>query len=181
MSTKTLASLMQSLPQELYDEIYDLVFTADALHTIHQAYKFPSQLHVDRAARARFAASYYSNGSIFEFCDESALQWAEAVPKVDWDRIRQVRRLYDEGDKDSIRSSLDPAGAHDAVREHYVMDFCNLLNILGHRKTRFRAGQDRILVLSCRRMTSDGLSPALQWKVEFSENMVQFSRIEEVG
>lgn len=58
---------MGTLPQELNDDIFERVFTANPeTYFVHEQYKTPAVLQVNRATRKKFSKSYYdSEGIVF--------------------------------------------------------------------------------------------------------------------
>ncbi|EME78301.1 uncharacterized protein MYCFIDRAFT_212354 [Pseudocercospora fijiensis CIRAD86] len=98
---RQLGELLQTLPQELFDKIYDLTFTAepglrdlgdiigeDQGLTCRRRYRGQqflgadtrALLQVDRASRAKFASSYYGEGSVFlAHSHFAASTWSDSV------------------------------------------------------------------------------------------------------
>lgn len=93
ISPEELRRRLFTLPQELHDAVYDLVFTAQpGERVITPTTKPPSELQVSRATRAKYAQSYYGNGSSFCFphyiydadwpnADDYFTYWARCVDK----------------------------------------------------------------------------------------------------
>lgn len=69
MAHDSLPALVQALPAELYNEIFELTFTSQFdrtnSRTIDNNYQPPNFLQINRATRAKFAKTYYGQGSIF--------------------------------------------------------------------------------------------------------------------
>ncbi|KAF7193935.1 hypothetical protein HII31_04825 [Pseudocercospora fuligena] len=98
---RELSELMQTLPQELFDDIYNLTFTAEpglrdlgricshnwgrSFVRYHRGQQFlgadtRALLQVDRASRAKYASSYYGEGSIFiAHTAYAAMTWMHSV------------------------------------------------------------------------------------------------------
>lgn len=90
MSDIDLPAFMQRFPQELYDKMYSLVFIADHTRDIDASYRFPVQLHIDRASRKAFSDAYFGCGSSFIVADGCEINWAKATARVDWEKISSI-------------------------------------------------------------------------------------------
>lgn len=91
-----LPALVQALPPELYNEIFELTFTPPSeVYKMSKDYLRPSCLQVNRASRARFAASYYGKAAIFTFDKNDnyrmLVKSLESIPQEHLEAITDIR------------------------------------------------------------------------------------------
>ncbi|KAK4494797.1 hypothetical protein PRZ48_014153 [Zasmidium cellare] len=124
---------VQNLPTELFDEIFALVFTLDEepSTTLTKDYKPPARLQVDRASRADFATTYYSN-TIFDLPparhdDETFGRFLKSLPAAHRVLIRNIHTTsYGHDSNDAYRRCGHIhrlGGDFDTVNRHFRRDF----------------------------------------------------------